>query len=121
MSGMEFDRYAAGAERVAELEDALRKAVAHMRAMPLSPATYHAANAAEQVLNKQVRQSPFPCYEGTLQILTGAPLIIAQLEGEQLTLRSPDPGSMMEHHRKSHAAALRDALVRGTTLTLKPR
>jgi|SRR5471030_2688993 len=121
MSSMEFDRFAAGAARVAELEDALRKVVAHMRAMPLSPATYHAANAAEQALNKQVRLSPSPCYDGMLQMLAGAPLIIAKLEGEQLTLRSPDPGSMAEQHRKSHAAALRDALVRGTMLTLKPR
>lgn len=121
MSGMEFDRYAAGAERVAELEDALRKALAHMRAMPLSPATYHAANAAEQALTKEVRHSPPPCYEGSVQMIAGAPLIFAKLEGDQLTLRSPDPGSMMEHHRESHAAALRAALIRGTTLTLKPR
>jgi hypothetical protein len=54
-------------------------------------------------------------------MIAGAPLIMAKLEGDQLTLRSPDPGTMTEHHRKSHAAALRDALVRGTTVTLKPR
>jgi hypothetical protein len=121
MNGMEFDQYAAGAERVAELEEALRKAVAHLRAMPLSPATYHAANAAEQVLNKEARHAPPPCFEAILHMIAGAPLIMAKLEGDQLTLRSPDPGTMTEHHRKSHAAALRDALVRGTTVTLKPR
>lgn len=121
MSGMEFDRYSAGAERIAELEEALRKAVEHLRAMPLSPATYHAANAAEQALNKKIRHAPPPCYEGSVQMIASAPLILAKLEGDQLTLRSPDPGTMMEHHRESHAAALRAALIRGTTLTLKPR
>src|SRR5471032_707158 len=104
MSGKEFDRYAAGAERVAELEDALRKAVAHMRAMPLSPVTYHAAMAAEQVLNREARHAPPPCYEGVLNLIGGPPLIMAKLEGQQLSVRSPDPGTMMEHHRKNHAA-----------------
>lgn len=120
MSGMEFDRYAASAERIAELEEALRKAVAHLRAMPLSPATYHAANAAEEALNKKARHAPPPRYEGSVQMVAGAPLIFATLEGDQLTLRSPDPGTMREHQRESHAAALRAALVRGTILTLKP-
>jgi len=120
MSCTEFEQYAAGVERVTELEEALRKAITHMRAMTLSPITYHAANAAEQVLNREARAAPPPCYEGALHIIASAPLIMAKLEGNLLTLRTPDPGTMMEHHRKHHAAALRDALVRGATLTLKP-
>lgn len=118
---MELDGQSANAARVTELEEALRKTIAHIRALPLSPASYHAANAAEQVLLNAFHSSPPPCYEGIAQMVVGTPLIFASLEGRQLTLRAPDPGTMQEDHRMRHAAALRDALVRGTTITLTPR
>jgi len=62
---------------VDELEAALRKAVAHMRAVPLSPATNGAANAAQQVLDREASHTPPPCYEGVIQMIGGAPLIMA--------------------------------------------
>jgi hypothetical protein len=103
-------------QRIAELENALEKAVSYLRSLPLSPANHHAAAAADQVLRQPTL--PVRMLSGTAMASAGVPLLRATLQGNQLAVQTAVPGTVPAAFREQHAAQLRAALIRGITIDL---